>query len=108
MLLPQQFWTAQGTPAWKGGVERALMSTTSDKAVALFYANGRGTVVEISVGRAHMGGDVSFISMVTPPTPPPLQHWASADSEICVTVGRRAVCAVLLREGEHPTAFHLP
>ena len=108
MLLPQQFWTAQGTPAWKGGVERALMSTTSDKAVAMFYANGRGTVVEISVGRAHMGGDVSFISMVTPPTPPPLQHWASADSEICVTVGRRAVCAVLLREGEHPTAFHLP
>ncbi len=70
MLLPAQFWVAHGEPAWRGGVERAFMSTTADKSVALFYANGKGTVVEISVGRIQIGGDVSFLSMV-PLTPPP-------------------------------------
>jgi hypothetical protein len=65
MLLPMQFWVPHGTPAWRGGVERAFMSTTADKNVALFYANGRGTVVEISVGRIQIGGDVSFLSMVS-------------------------------------------
>jgi hypothetical protein len=40
------------------------MSTTADKAVALHYANGKGTVVEINVGRIQIGGDVSFLSMV--------------------------------------------
>jgi hypothetical protein len=64
MLLPLQFWVPHGTPAWSGGVERAFMSTTADKDVALFYANGRGTVVEISVGRIQIGGDISAISMV--------------------------------------------
>ena len=64
MLLPSQFWVPHGTPEWRGGVERAFMSTTADKSVALFYANGRGTVVEISVGRIQIGGDVSFLSMV--------------------------------------------
>jgi hypothetical protein len=43
---------------------KASGSTTADTSVAMFYANGRGTVVEISVGRAHMGGDVSFVSRV--------------------------------------------
>jgi hypothetical protein len=65
MLLPSQFWVPHGTPEWRGGVERAFMSTTADKSVALFYANGKGTVVEISVGRIQIGGDVSFLSMVT-------------------------------------------
>jgi hypothetical protein len=64
MLLPHEFWVPHGNPPWKGGVERALMSTTADKNVALFYANGKGTVVEISVGRIQIGGDVSFLSMV--------------------------------------------
>ena len=67
MLLPAQFWVPHGTPAWRGGVEKAIMSTTADKSVALFYANGRGTVVEISVGRIQIGGDVTFLSMVAPP-----------------------------------------
>ncbi len=66
MQLPPQFWVPHGNPAWRGGVERALMSTTADKGVALFYADGRGTVVEISVGRIQIGGDVSFLSMVRP------------------------------------------
>jgi hypothetical protein len=69
MLLPSQFWVQHDTPAWRGGVERAFMSTTADKSVALFYASGRGTVVEISVGRIQIGGDVSFLSMVFTPQP---------------------------------------
>ncbi len=66
MLLPPQFWVPHGDPAWRGGVEKAFMSTTADKSVALFYANGKGTVVEIDVGRIQIGGDVSFLSMVPP------------------------------------------
>ena len=64
MILPSQFWVPHGTPEWRGGVERAFMSTTADKSVALFYANGRGTIIEIGVGCIQIGGDVSFISMV--------------------------------------------
>jgi hypothetical protein len=64
MLLPAQFWVPHGTPEWRGGVERAFMSTTADKSVALYYANGRGTVLEVSVGRIQNGGDISFLSMV--------------------------------------------
>jgi hypothetical protein len=67
MLLPHEFWVPHGNPPWRGGVERALMSTTADKAVALHYANGKGTVVEIDVGRIQTGGDVCFLSMVPPP-----------------------------------------
>ncbi len=66
MLLPAQFWGPHGSPPWQGGVERALMSTTADKAVALHYANGKGTVVEIDVGRIQIGGEVAFLSMVSP------------------------------------------
>ncbi len=75
MLLPAQFWVPHGDPAWRGGVERCFMSTIADKDVALHYANGRGTVVEIRVGRINMGADLSFLCMVpyplslTPPTP---------------------------------------
>jgi hypothetical protein len=64
MLLPTPFWVPHSRPPWKGGVERALMSTTADKSVALHYANGKGTIVEIDVGRIQIGGDVSFLSMV--------------------------------------------
>jgi hypothetical protein len=67
MLLPPQFWVPHGNPAWRGGVEKAFLSTTADKEVALQYANGKGTIVEISVGRIHFCGDVSFLSMVPPP-----------------------------------------
>jgi hypothetical protein len=65
MVLPQQFWIAHGTPPWRGGVERAFMSTTAEMSVAIFYAKGRGTVAEIGVGRIQIGGDVSFLSMVS-------------------------------------------
>ena len=69
MLLPYEFWVPHGNPPWRGGVERALMSTTADKSVALHYANGKGTVVEIDVGRIQIGGEVAFLSMV-PALPP--------------------------------------
>jgi hypothetical protein len=66
MLLPPQFWVPNGKPAWRGGIERAIMSTTTDKEVAMFYSNGKGIVAEISVGRVQMGGDMGWISMVRP------------------------------------------
>jgi hypothetical protein len=62
--LPSQFWVPTGNPEWKGGVERAIMSTTTDKEVAVFYSSGKGIVAEISVGRVQMGGDMGWISMV--------------------------------------------
>jgi len=63
MLLPQQFWVPHGNPPWKGGVERAFMSTTTNKDIALFYSEGKGTVAEISVGRIQIGGDMGWVSM---------------------------------------------
>jgi hypothetical protein len=50
------------------------MSTTADKTVALHYANGKGTVVEIDVGRIQIGGVVAFLTMVHPLPPPPALH----------------------------------
>ena len=85
MLLPAQFWVPHGNPPWRGGVERACMSTTADKSVALSYANGRGTIVEISVGRIQIGGDVSFLSMVRPP---PAPKKAKRGREIMGRMGR--------------------
>jgi hypothetical protein len=64
MHLPPQFWVPTGKPAWRGGIERAIMSTTTDKDVAVFYSNGKGIVAEISVGRVQMGADMGWISMV--------------------------------------------
>jgi hypothetical protein len=64
MALPSKFWVPTGNPAWKGGVERAIMSTTTEKDVAVFYSSGKGTVAEISIGRIQMGGEMSWISMV--------------------------------------------
>jgi hypothetical protein len=62
--VPQQFVVPHGNPAWCGGVERAFMTTTFDKDVALDYVNGRCTVAEIGVGRIHIGADITFLSMV--------------------------------------------
>ena len=78
ILLPRQFWVAHGSPAWRGGVEKAFMSTTTDKDVAMVYANGRGTVVEISVGRVQTGGVMSWISMVRVRTPLRPWRWGGA------------------------------
>ena len=82
MLLPRQFWVPHGRPAWRGGVERAFMSTTTDKDVALLYANGKGTVVEIRVGRIQTGGDVSWLSMVPTRAPASRPHPAARASPL--------------------------
>jgi hypothetical protein len=66
MVLPLEFWAAHGQPPWKGGVERAIMSTTTDKDVAIGYTGGKGVVVEIGIGRIQIGGDVGWASMVRP------------------------------------------
>ena len=63
MLLPDSFWTkAEG---FRGGVERGLMSTTTDRRVAMQYSGAdrqRGTVFEISVGRIDIGADLAWVS----------------------------------------------
>ena len=64
MLLPLQFWVEHGEPPWKGGVEMAFMSTTSDKDTAVKYVRGKGMVAEINVGRIQIGGDLNWVSMV--------------------------------------------
>jgi hypothetical protein len=66
MSLPETFWVEHDKPAWRGGVEKAFMSTTMDKDVALVYSKGRGTVVEIEVGRIQIGGTMIWLSMVFP------------------------------------------
>ena len=64
MLLPEQFWrkTAQG---FLGGVELGLMSTTSDRAVAVQYSGHeqrRPTMLEIQAGRIDVGASLGFLS----------------------------------------------
>ena len=64
MILPEQFWRKK-KGGFRGGVEWGLMSTTTDKAVAMQYsgvAQQRGTVFEITVGRIDMGADHSWLS----------------------------------------------
>jgi hypothetical protein len=116
MLLPSQFWVPQGSPPWCGGVERALMSTTADMAVALHYANGKGTVVEIDVGRIQTGGDVSFLSMVRARPPfvtAPLAPAAIYSSffSFRLSMGYYLIhhaAAVSGGEGDHVPPIHLP
>ncbi len=62
MLLPQNFWVPRGAPAWCGGVERSIMSTTTSKAVALHYSGGRGTVCELELGKIHIGAETGWLS----------------------------------------------
>jgi hypothetical protein len=53
------------TAGFRGGVEWGLMSTTTDREVAMQYsgvADRRGTVFEISVGRIDIGADLSWVS----------------------------------------------
>ena len=64
MLLPDQFWkdTGQG---FLGGVELGLMSTTSDRRVAVQYSGlerRRAAIMEISAGRVDIGGSLGFLS----------------------------------------------
>ena len=65
ILLPRQFWEEGPGQDWRGGVEFGLMSTTTDRAVAVQYSGTRvrrGIVFEISAGRIDIGASISFLS----------------------------------------------
>ena len=64
MILPEEFWRVK-RDGFRGGIEWGLMSTTTNKRVAMQYSGldkQRGTVFEISVGRVDMGADLSWLS----------------------------------------------
>ena len=63
MVLPKCF-RVRDKNGVLGGVERAFMSTTTNKRVALFYIAGRKvpTVFTIQVGAANMGAGLSYLS----------------------------------------------
>ena len=64
MIVPDEFWRRQEGGS-RGGVEWGLMSTTTNRNVALQYSGvdkRRGIVFEISVGRVDIGADLSAVS----------------------------------------------
>ena len=64
MLVPDEFWSEQ-EGGFRGGVEWGLMSTTTNRSVAMQYSGAdkkRGTVFEILVGRVDLGADLSELS----------------------------------------------
>merc|ERR1712190_390786 len=63
-LLPKAFWTPNEQNIC-GGVEFGLMSTTQDHQVAKKYsksANGVSTILEMQLGMADRGADLSWLS----------------------------------------------
>jgi hypothetical protein len=65
MLLPEQFWKDTKGMDYKGGVEFGLMSTTTERSIAVQYSGTRvkrGIVFEISAGRIDIGASISFLS----------------------------------------------
>ena len=64
MIVPDEFWSEQ-EGGFRGGVEWGLMSTTTNRNVAMQYSGAdrrRGTVFDISVGRVDLGADLSELS----------------------------------------------
>jgi hypothetical protein len=64
MLLPDRFWKPSAAE-FQGGVEYGLMSTTTDKAIAIHYSGvdkRRATIFEIQAGRIDIGGSLRFVS----------------------------------------------
>ncbi len=64
MILPDEFWSVQ-QGGFRGGIEWGLMSTTTNRAVAMQYSGvdkQRGTVFEITVGRVDIGADLQSLS----------------------------------------------
>ena len=65
MILPEQFWIAEKTNGFRGAVELGLMSTTTDREVAVQYSGRdkkRGTIFEIEAGRIDIGADLKRLS----------------------------------------------
>ena len=66
MALPDEFWTPNDVGV-RGGVERAFLSTTTERSVAMGYAaTGGGAtcglVFEIQQGMVDRGADLSWLS----------------------------------------------
>lgn len=63
MALPQHFLKADKFTGVRGGVEFGFSSTTTERAQAEHYAQGRAsTVFEMSMGMVDRGADVSWLS----------------------------------------------
>ena len=64
MLLPPAFWKKNAF-GFRGGVEWGLMSTTTDRSVAMQYSGAnqqRGTIFQIDPGRIDIGADLAWVS----------------------------------------------
>jgi hypothetical protein len=67
MLLPKQFWNVSKKCGLKGGIELGLMSTTTEKSVAIQYSGadqGRPIIFEIPLNRVDMGAYLGDLSQV--------------------------------------------
>jgi hypothetical protein len=66
MILPDQFWRAGAAAGGlRGAVEWGLMSTTTQREVAVQYSGvdrARGTVLEIAAGRVDIGATLGWLS----------------------------------------------
>ena len=65
MILPEQFWTTDRSNGFRGAVELGMMSTTTDRKVAIQYSGRnkkRGTIFEIEAGRIDIGADLKILS----------------------------------------------
>jgi hypothetical protein len=64
MVLPAQFWKA-GKEGFRGGVELGLLSTTTNREVAMQYSGksvNRAVIFEILVGRIDLGASIRILS----------------------------------------------
>jgi hypothetical protein len=64
MVLPPAFWKPE-VQGLRGGVEKALMSTTTKRSLALQYSGrdvNRGTIFEITTGRIDIGASLNWVS----------------------------------------------
>jgi hypothetical protein len=64
MVLPAPFWKPE-VQGLRGGVEKALMSTTTKRNLALQYSGrdlNRGTIFEITAGRIDIGASLNWVS----------------------------------------------
>eukprot|EP00962_Isochrysis_galbana_P052901 scaffold24379_cov122-Isochrysis_galbana.AAC.1 len=60
--LPDSFWTANDFGV-RGGIEAAFMSTTTDRSVAMGYAEGEaGLLFEMQMGMVDRGADLAWLS----------------------------------------------
>ena len=102
MMLPEPFWKTDEYGC-KGGVERGLMSTTTDKAVAMKYSgsdSGRRIIFQIHVGQIDRGANLSWLSQYPKEEEvlmPPLSNLEVVGSPIIETSSSGPVLVIPLR-----------